>query len=89
MTKGHLTLGTITEINRAANRIAVLLGNGFFTVCRLLEHRGDLHIGETVLGRLAKPGASMVTALTSDRTFRALILGVYPDRASALEMVHC
>ena len=80
--------GTITETNRTADRVAVHLSNGRFAVCRLLDRRGRLPVGEAVHGQLSRPGASMLTAKSSNQKFRALVLAVYPSRASALEMVH-
>ncbi|WP_119154319.1 hypothetical protein [Caldimonas tepidiphila] len=80
--------GTITEINHAADRIAVQLSNGWFAVCRLFDRRSSPPIGEAVHGRLLEPGASTLTALGSNRTFRALVLAVFPCKAPALELVH-
>lgn len=80
--------GTITEINLAADRIAVQLSNGWFAVCRLFDRRSSPPVGEAVQGRLLEPGASTLTALGSRRTFRALVLAVFPSRKAALEMVY-
>ncbi|WP_119155591.1 hypothetical protein [Caldimonas tepidiphila] len=84
-----MVLGTVTEINRSADRVGILLNNGQFAVCRLLDRRGALPLGEAVSGRLAEPGACMLTALGSKQEFRVLVLAVYQSKASALELVYC
>lgn len=84
-----MNLGTVTEINRSADRLGVLLNSGEFAVCRLLDRRGGLPLGEAVCGRLAEPGAGVLTALGSQQEFRVLVLAVYPSKAPALELVYC
>lgn len=80
--------GTIAAINHAADRIAIQLNDGWFAVCRLFDRRSSPPAGEAVCGRLSTPGASMLTSLSSDRTFRAMVLAVLPSRDAALEMVY-
>lgn len=84
-----MNMGTVTEINHSADRVGVLLNNGQFAVCRLLDRRSGLPLGEAVSGRLAEPGAGMLTALGSKQDFRVLVLAVYPSKAPALELVYC
>lgn len=83
-----MAIGTITEINRRADRLGVLLNSGEFAVCRLLDRRGPLQLGELVSGRLGEPGASMLTTLGSQQELKILVLAVYPSQAPALELVY-
>lgn len=80
--------GTVTAINRAADRIAVQLSNGRIAVCRLFDRRESPAVGAAVHGRLSKPGASLLTVNSTRRTLRALVLAVYPNQEAAIEMVH-
>lgn len=84
-----MNFGTVTEINRSADRVGVLLNSGEFAVCRLLDRRGSLPLGEAVAGHLGEPGASVITALGSQQEFRVLVLAVYPSKAPAMELVYC
>lgn len=84
-----MSVGTITEINRSADRLGVLLNSGQFAVCRLLDRRSSLPLGEAVSGQLTEQGASMLKILGSQQEFRVLVLAVYPSKAPALELVYC
>lgn len=84
-----MALGTVTEINRCADRVGVLLNSGEFAVCRMVDRHGGLQLGEAVSGSLNQSGAGMLMALGSRQEFRVLVLAVYPSKAPALELVYC
>ena len=83
-----MSIGTVTEINRSADRVGLLLNSGAFAVCRLLDRWGGLQLGEAVSGHLNEPGASMLISLGSKQEFRVLVLAIYPNKAPALELVY-